>query len=146
MRYSFDTAICHSKHWLHLADDCSRRYFHASLLQDSLLDLVGVPDALIVIDKVLNNSSDTGLLEDCADICFAFVDKTNLFAFQIFVEISYHLQLHIEEICDLLACSILWRKHLNNLYSFAYIQLSKCSSLPVRTCRVGRLESLILRH
>ena len=77
------------------------------MLQDSLLDLSDVPDALIVIDKVLNNTSDAGLLEDCADICLAFVDKTNLFAFQIFIEISYHLQLDIEEICNLLACSIL---------------------------------------
>ena len=146
MRNSFDAAICHSKHWLHLADDCSRRYFHVSMLQDSLLNLSDVPYALIMIDNVLHNTSDTGLLEDRADICLALVDEANLFAFQIFVEISYHLQLHIEEICDFLACSILWCKHLNNLYSFVYIQLSKCSSLPVRTCRVGRLEGLIFRH
>ena len=77
------------------------------MLQDSLLNLFDVPYALIMIDKVLHNTSDTGLLEDRADICLALVDETNLFAFQIFVEISYHLQLNIKEICDLLACSIL---------------------------------------
>ena len=77
------------------------------MLHDSLLDLSDVPYALIMINKALNNTSNTGLLKDCADICFAFVDETNLFAFQILIEISYHLQLHIKKICDLLACSFL---------------------------------------
>ena len=61
------------------------------MLQDSLLNLFDVPYALIMINNVLHNTSDTGLLEDRADICLALVDEANLFAFQIFVEISYHL-------------------------------------------------------
>ena len=100
---------------------------------DALLYLSHIPYALIFIDFTLNNPCDADLLEYLANLYLAFVDEVLLLPLRVFVEISNYLQLHVEEISNLLACSIPRCEQLDDLYSFVYVELMKRTSLPIRT-------------
>ena len=107
------------------------------MLLDAYLYLFRIPYAFITSDRALNHPSDVYLLKYLAYLCLTFVNKKRLLTLEVFIEISYYLQLHIKEIGNLLACSIPRCQHFDDLYSFSYVQLVQGTSLPVWTCRIA---------
>ena len=93
---SFNASISKPELGLHQTYDFASRYLHTTIALDSLLNLLGAPDALIRVDSFLYDSDYRCLLKYLTYLHLALLNEVCLLSLHIFGKVLYSLQLQVE--------------------------------------------------